>query len=201
MPCAHAESENDPTMKPRPDQVTSVTYDLATLTVAEHLQAHLRGRFPRSRSPMRRWIVSLLGLNLSLAILGFIVGMATWPRFHPRTTAIAFSILGGTIPVLTLSRVQGRAKRFRGKDLCTTELSAEGIRRQTRTVECKYLWDDNQEFLVLGGEVLLFLERDRMLWIPCRAFSSENDIESFLQTANCYYAEAMNRRRATLPPR
>ena len=93
-----------------------IIYDLATLTWSEVLRVHLRGRFPRARNPVRRWVVALLGLTLCLAGLGLIVGLALWPRFRVETMAVAFGMVGPIVAVLTLSRLQrvGRRLRRRG---------------------------------------------------------------------------------------
>ena len=175
-------------------QENRVAYDLATLTLWEVLRAHLRGRFPRSRNPILRWALSVLFLSLGLAFLGFILGMAEWPRFPVETMAIGFGMAGALAPLLTLSRLQRTAKKLRREGYCTTELSPEGILRRTLTRECKYRWVPGQKFLALGDDVLIFLQSDEILWLPRRAFASSDKIDSFLETARSYHATAMTAR-------
>ena len=47
-----------------------------------------------------------------------------------------------------------------------TELNPEGIVRRTLTRECKYHWVPGQRFVALGDDVLIFLNKDEMLWLP-----------------------------------
>jgi hypothetical protein len=50
-----------------------------------------------------------------------------------------------------------------------------------------------QSFLALGDDVLIFLRNDEILWLPRRAFSSPDAIDSFLHAAQSHYANAMSR--------
>jgi hypothetical protein len=174
--------------------MNSITYDLATLTFRELLDAHLRGRFPGTRKPIRRWVVAILLLTFGLAFLGFVVGMTLWPRFPVETMAIAFGMAGAILPVRTLSRLQRAAKWLRTEGLCTTEIFPEGIIRRTRTREFKYLWVPGQKFIAIGEDVLIYLRSNEILWIPRRAFPSPEAIDAFLQTARSHYGAAMARR-------
>jgi hypothetical protein len=171
-----------------------VTYDLASLTFTEVLRAHLRGKFPAARYPILRWVSSVFVLALGLTFLGFILGMAVWPRFRVETMAITFATAGAIVPVFTLTRLQRAVNRLRREGHCTTELSPEGILRGTQTRECKYRWIPGQRFLFRGDEVLIFLGSDEILWLPRRAFGSTEKIDSFLRAARSYHANAMNRR-------
>lgn len=169
-----------------------VTYDLETLSFREVLRAHLRGRFPNARQPIFRWVLAVVVLSLGLAFLGFIVGMAEWPRFQVETMAIAFGMAGAIAPFFTLTRLQRAASRLRREGQCTTELSQEGILRRTLTRECKYRWVPGQRFLSRGDEVLIFVSPGEILWLPRRAFESAEMVDSFLQTARNYHAAALN---------
>lgn len=171
-----------------------VTYDLATLTSAEVLRVRLRGRFPHARDPVRRWVLTILGLVCCLSMLGFLVGMATWPRFRIDTMALAFGMAVLVLPILTLTRLPRARRRLSEEGLCTTELTAEGIIRRTLTRECKYRWLPGQTFVVRGNDVLLFVRGGEMLWMPRRAFSSPDAMESFLQAARRHHADAMAHR-------
>jgi hypothetical protein len=119
-------------------QQSTVTFEEESLTFAEVLRIDLRGRFPRARSPIFRWTLSIVGLILCLACLGLIVGIATWPRFPVETMAIAFGMAGAVVPTLRLARLQRTARRLREERFCTTELSPDGIIRRTLTRECRY---------------------------------------------------------------
>jgi hypothetical protein len=132
-----------------------------------------------------------------LAFLGFIVGMAEWPRFRAETMAFAFGMAGATFPLVALIRLQRLAARLRREGHCTTEFCQEGILRRTLTRECKYRWIPGQRFLLRGDEVLIFLRTDEILWLPRRAFRSSEMVDSFLQTAHSYHANAMSRDRIT----
>ena len=158
-----------------------VTYDLNTLSFRGCHGPIFAGRFPNARNPILRWVLAVVFLCLGLALLGFIVGMAEWPRFQIETMAIAFGTAGAILPLLTLSRLQRAASRLRREGQCTTELSREGILRRTLTRECKYRWMPGQRFLLRGDEVLIFIASDEILWLPRRAFASAQMVESFLQ--------------------
>ena len=141
--------------------------------------------------------MALLGLTLGSAGLGLIVGMALWPRFRVENMAIASGVVGPIAAVLTLSRLQRAGRRLREEGQCTTELTPEGIIRRTRTRECKYRWVPGQRFAALGDDVLIFLRHDEILWLPRRAFSSPDAIESFLLAARMHHADAMTRAKET----
>jgi hypothetical protein len=170
-----------------------ITYDLATLTLREILRANLRGRFPRARDPLRKWAASLLGLTVCSGGLGLIVGMALWPRFQVETMVVAFGMVGPLVAVLTVAKVQRTGRRLRAEGQCTTELTPDGVIRRTLTRECKYRWVTGQKFVVLGHDVLIFLRRDEILWLPRRAFPSHSAIDEFLTTAQRYHADATTR--------
>jgi hypothetical protein len=175
-------------------QQSIVTVDLESLTFPEALRIDLCGRLPRARKPILRWALSIVGLIFCLAYLGFIVGVATWPRFRVETMAIAFGMAGAVVPTLRLARLQRTARRLREERYCTTELSPEGIIRRSLTRECKYRWVPGQEFLAVGDDILIFARNDEILWLPRRAFSSANHVDAFLETARRLHADALKPR-------
>jgi hypothetical protein len=175
-------------------QQSIVTVDLESLTFPEALRIDLRGRFPRARSPIFRWALSIVGLILCLACLGLIVGIATWPRFRVETMTIAFGMAGAIVPTLRLARLQRTARRLREERFCTTEFSPDGIIRRTLTRECKYHWVPGQKFLAVGDDILIFIRDEEILWLPRRAFSSWNHVDAFLETAHRHHADALKRR-------
>jgi hypothetical protein len=141
--------------------------------------------------------VVLLVLTLGSAGLGLIVGTALSPRFRVENMVIAFGLVGPIVAALTLSRLQRALRTLREEGQCTTELTPDGIIRRTRTRECKYRWVSGQRFVALGDDVLIFLRRDEILWLPRRAFSSPGAIESFLLAAQRHHADAMTRAKDT----
>jgi hypothetical protein len=175
-------------------QQSIVTVDLESLTFSEALRIQLRGRFPRARSPILLWALSIVGLVFCLACLGYIVGIATWPRFRVETMAIAFGMAGAVVPALGLARLPRSARRLREERYCTTELSPEGIIRRTLTKECKYRWVAGQKFQAVGDDILIFIRDDEILWLPRRAFSSWNHVDAFLETAHRHHTDALKRR-------
>ncbi|WP_435019986.1 hypothetical protein TA3x_001584 [Tundrisphaera sp. TA3] len=168
-----------------------MTYDLATLTYKEILRATLRFRHPKPRNPVAVWVASVIYVLFACAVMGFFVGMATWPRFKPEPLAAIFAMLGLAMPYRVLTQVSRAGKGIRGEGLCTTEFTPEGVLRRTSIVEIRYRWVPGQRFSLVGDDLLIFAHKDQMLWLPLRVFSSPSEAEAFLESGRIFHAKAM----------
>jgi hypothetical protein len=170
-----------------------VSYDLATLTFGEALRAHLCSRRPHARRPIIRGIASALGLILGSALIGSGIAMGSRTRINVASWALGFGIIGAIVPTLRLHRVQAALGRLRRQGICTTKISREGVFSRTDSVECLYRWSPGQQFTAQGDDVLLMLRPNGMVWLPRRAFDSDDAVEAFLRSARGCHADAMRR--------
>jgi hypothetical protein len=164
-------------------EVVSVSFKPEALTTFEEWRMFLVRIASASKRPGLRMALGLLYLLFALPFLGFMIGMAGWPRLQPDTAALMGFGVGLLFPYRVWRTKNTFIKALRGLSPITIELDRECVSVRAKHRHSRIDWAGVVELRTTSREIVLRYNAGDVSWIPTRVFASPEHEARFLEIA------------------